>query len=302
MSWGHSFSCLRITLVALSLYTGCGAVPIRGPQVEDKPTYGEFVSDCGSEGISSWLGQGGIVGEISADCSDVVGRVIGLDWASFSAEPHAFSIGENTTAEFVIAGALVDFATDKPTISDLLEGEPPLAFGDEMRKLSPRYDLAESDAAGLLWFALLRERIDEVHLDEDLESPMFYNRGAVSVRDLANADPDYYWETSPIYAAGVLVHEASHGFLHGHVACVTGPPACDIDIEGANGAEAWWRYRWLTQFRRHLDQDACEREVEPLDVSCRGISADMRTEFEACIRRDELCEVQTGSTGTPAPP
>ena len=174
----------------------------------------------------------------------------------------------------------------------MLGDDPPEAFGSELESLSTKNGLDDTDSAGRVWLALVEGWIVGVEYNSSIESTMLYHEGVVSVSDLRDVAHQNGVLLTPVEVAGIITHEASHGFLHGHVACyVNNKPYCDDDLNGALGAEAWWDYQWLLRHHWTLKKPVCEAMVAYQDSTCVQIYIDHDTlvAFKPCGDASLLC-------------
>ena len=197
------------------------------------------------------IDEAGATIPVSEDCAWVLGRALQLDWVDFDAAPAAFDT-PTTTVELVLAGALVLFAPDAPPVSTRDVYGLPSELSLELDDQIDENDLDDETSQGALWYGLITDWSDDTSYDgEEDEAIAYYSSGDVAMSELG--DDDY----GPVEVAGILWHEASHGFLHRHFydpdnAWLRG---YDEDIEGANGSQAWWLYNWLRAHEAALDAE-----------------------------------------------
>lgn len=212
------------------------------------PSYDEVLDECGLRRGDAVVGSDGTTIPVSEGCAWILGRALQLDWVAFDAEPAAFD-QPSTVVELVLVGMLVLLAPDAPVVSAYDTHGLPSELAEELAHQVDIEDLAADETQGALWYALATDWIDSTRFDGDEEDALaYYSDGDVAMTDL------YAEGYGPVLVAGALWHEASHGFLHHHVQDLGELfYGYDEDIQGANGAHAWWLYHWL-QGRAALDE------------------------------------------------
>jgi hypothetical protein len=174
--------------------------------------------------------------EIPEACSERLGRDVGLDWASFDAEPRAFSRAENA-AEWVVAGLYVLASADLGTFRDLraqlVDGE---LLEEELPEYDALWDFGDSEPAGRFWIAwLTHDRIGSVANYPDDENTLLAEAFYGDVQIHRSTEALLAGEhRSPTGAMAVLVHEAAHWTAPHHDA----ETQTDDSFDGAYGVEA----------------------------------------------------------------
>lgn len=258
------------------ILAGCGATTSHPVEIPP-PSYDEVLDECGLRRGDAVVGSDGTTIPVSEGCAWMLGRALQLDWVAFDAEPAAFD-QPSTIVELVLAGMLVLLAPDAPVVSGYDTHGLPSELAEELAHQVDIEDLAEDETQGALWYALVTDWSDSTRFDGDEGDALAYNSGGdVAMTDL------YAEGYGPVAVAGVLWHEASHGFLHRHYWSETWPyGGYDEDIQGANGSQAWWLYHWL-QGRAEVDE-ATRGEIEDrIEERCWMIFASEELDaFEPC--------------------
>lgn len=230
--------------------------PISAEEARESCGYSKL--DATGYPLSGWDGAPGV----SEVCARILGRAVGLDWASFGEEPHAFDAPE-TSAETVIGGVAVLVAygntlevAESPPLEARLD-EVQAGLGDE-RGARPEE----------VWLGLVQRWVEGVVYEPTETRAMSRSAedGVVSV-----ASPEILG-TNPVSAALALVHEAAHGFSPNHEPCSPGSEhTCDADPTGAYGAGVLWAYNWLTNNQASLAPVTCINAESALVNQCGHI-------------------------------
>lgn len=223
---------------------------------------------------------------ISAECSESLGDAIGLDWVSFSDQPHGFEVAQ-TNSEFVIGGLFLLISSRMGTIGDISHNQStPQLLVEELLSLQSTNDYNNGDSANIFWFGSVSDRIDKTIYSENLNSLASYSdsKKTLSISNLST-EPT---RGSAVETAGYIVHEASHGFMPDHVDCYLGDGRCDSTPNGAYGLQAWWQNSWLKENHSSIPTPDCRAANDNILNMCESI---LDTDsYEPCTINESYCD------------
>lgn len=235
------------------------------------------------------------LGDVSAGCSDAIGRAFALDWESFGDSPHAFSEA-TSPAEVIVGGLILLIGSGGSTVNEAMAAGPPPALEDRLWEHIGALALADDDDASSLWYSATSSRIEMIRYDPYIDAQMaYYADGTIRVGDVTNAIDDgaesdvidVGGHMSIVEAAIVLFHESTHEFYPGHGSCATARQSCDPTPDGAYGAAAFWGGLWVSSHHSALPDSVCSVATGVVFDECAHV--DDTTGYLPCGTSGELC-------------
>ena len=226
--------------------------------------------------------------EMSADCAQVLGDSVGLDWASFDLLPG--QVDKSGAGTYVLAGLYTLTMGWSATRAELLEDAMmPLVFREELRLHGD-----DEASSGAVWLSVMQGWVSSITYGGSLAELYDYAVGGyylANTRTVVVGEVLHTWagSVSPAYSAAFLIHEASHGFVGHHSPCTSEAVSglCDPTIEGANGIEVWWIHNWMLAYDEVLTHPECAGlEYYKMWKCWEGIE-NYASDWEPC---DQICQ------------
>lgn len=233
--------------------------------------------------------EGAPVLELGPACAEELGDQLSLDWQSFGTE--AGGLDEAPLALVALLhGAHLLVAADLGEVGTLLESPyAPEWARQALARQADRGGLSRRDPAGALLWDHLRQELREIRYEPELRDyGAAYQRGSMVLGEVESFE-----DQPPLWLASVLMHEASHGVGPAHGPCPDrDDDACDPDLQGVYGAQAWMIEAWrqgLQPDQEYVAQ-ACAGSVSDLMVICGMVTDDEGSPLCDPAARWQRCE------------
>lgn len=205
--------------------------------------------------------------DLSPRCSRHLGELMRVDWDSFGAAPDRPE-ADPLSLRALLHGAHLLVAADFGEVGELLASPHSSDWAaDHLSRQAERGALSDRAPASALLLDHVRSELRQIRYEPELERyGAAYQRGRMILGEV-----ERFEEQPPLWMASALMHEASHAVGPDHIACRERlDEACDPDMGGVYGAQAWMIEAWRQGLRpgqEHAEQ-ACAGSVSDLMVIC----------------------------------